>query len=139
MKVFTILKNIINRAKTYTDDAFGQMGDYVVEQGTSGNWKYRKWNSGISEAWYGASVTLSLTTAWGSLYFSGSNTNFSIPSGVFNSTPTVQTTVGNNSHMMGMSLTTGTSASNVHGYIWASRSEANLSIMVRLYCFGTWK
>ena len=139
MKLFTILRNMITKAKAYTDTKFGLMADYIVEQNTSGDWTYRKWNSGKSEAWYFNSVTLSLQTAWGSLYFSGSNSNFSIPNSVFNSTPTVVATVGNNSHMMGMSLTTNTNASNVNGYIWASRSEANLSIMVRLYCFGTWK
>lgn len=25
--------------------------DYIVEEGTSGNWSYRKWNSGIGECW----------------------------------------------------------------------------------------
>lgn len=25
--------------------------DYVVEQGTSGSWTYRKWNSGVAECW----------------------------------------------------------------------------------------
>lgn len=25
--------------------------DYVTEQGTSGNWQYRKWNSGVAECW----------------------------------------------------------------------------------------
>ena len=25
--------------------------DYIVEQGTSGNWTYRKWSSGIAECW----------------------------------------------------------------------------------------
>lgn len=25
--------------------------DYIVSQGTSGNWTYRKWNSGIAECW----------------------------------------------------------------------------------------
>lgn len=25
--------------------------DYIVEQGTSGMWTYRKWNSGIAECW----------------------------------------------------------------------------------------
>lgn len=29
----------------------GAFGDFVVEQGTSGNWTYRKWNSGIAELW----------------------------------------------------------------------------------------
>lgn len=30
--------------------------DYVVEQGTSGIWTYRKWNSGIAECWGKSSV-----------------------------------------------------------------------------------
>lgn len=29
----------------------GVCADYVVEQGTSGIWTYRKWNSGIAECW----------------------------------------------------------------------------------------
>lgn len=29
----------------------GLLKDYVVEQGTSGNWTYRKWNSGMAELW----------------------------------------------------------------------------------------
>jgi hypothetical protein len=43
--------------------------DYIVEQGTSGEWTYRKWNSGICEAWQcrksGGTFT---TTADGALY-----------------------------------------------------------------------
>lgn len=40
--------------------------DYVVEQGTSGNWKYRKWNSGEVECWYRANYgTITLSTALG--------------------------------------------------------------------------
>lgn len=27
------------------------VADYVVAEGTSGNWRYRKWNSGIAECW----------------------------------------------------------------------------------------
>lgn len=26
--------------------------DYIVEQGTSNGWTYRKWNSGVAECWY---------------------------------------------------------------------------------------
>lgn len=27
------------------------VADFIVEQGTSGTWTYRKWNSGIAECW----------------------------------------------------------------------------------------
>lgn len=44
--------------------------DFVVEQGTSGIWKYRKWNSGFAECW-GIATTGTLTmTAMGSVYYS---------------------------------------------------------------------
>lgn len=32
-------------------DTSAAIADYVVEQGTSDNWTYRKWNSGIAELW----------------------------------------------------------------------------------------
>lgn len=40
------------------------MADYVIEEGTSGNWRYTKWNSGKYECWYHANygdITLSTT------------------------------------------------------------------------------
>lgn len=43
----------------------GNIGDYVVEQGTSGNWTYRKWNSGIAECWaYITFVPTVLSGGW---------------------------------------------------------------------------
>ena len=47
------------------------INDYVVEQGTSGDWTYRKWNSGAVELWCNKSVAVaSSTSATGSLYYS---------------------------------------------------------------------
>ena len=42
--------------------------DYIVEQGTSGIWTYRKWNSGIAECWGTNQATGSITAAWGNVY-----------------------------------------------------------------------
>lgn len=39
---------VINENWKKIDDAFV---DHVVEQGTSGTWTYRKWNSGLAECW----------------------------------------------------------------------------------------
>ena len=44
--------------------------DYVVEQGTSGIWTYRKWNSGFAECWGIYTMTSACTKAWGALYYS---------------------------------------------------------------------
>lgn len=43
--------------------------DYIVEQGTSGIWTYRKWASGIAECWGTTDIyTCSTLETWGSLY-----------------------------------------------------------------------
>lgn len=44
---------------TGTTDAvpLGLLKDYVTEQGTSGIWAYRKWNSGLAELWCSLSAT----------------------------------------------------------------------------------
>lgn len=45
------------------------MPDFVVEQGTSGIWIYRKWASGIAECWgKSEEIEVDVTTQWGTLY-----------------------------------------------------------------------
>lgn len=46
------------------DEAVGKalpMSDYVIEQGTSGIWTYREWNSGMAECWATVSATMTIT------------------------------------------------------------------------------
>lgn len=38
--------------------------DYIVEQGTSGIWTYRKWSNGIAECW--GSKNASIPSGWSS-------------------------------------------------------------------------
>ena len=40
------------------------VADYVVAEGTSGNWRYRKWNSGIAECWAKITQTVTPGGAW---------------------------------------------------------------------------
>lgn len=43
--------------------------DYIVDQGTSGVWGYRKWESGIAECWFNVTHKIdSFEAAWGVLY-----------------------------------------------------------------------
>ena len=44
--------------------------DFVIEQGTSGIWTYRKWSSGLVELWGSVTATVSSTSASGYAYFS---------------------------------------------------------------------
>lgn len=42
--------------------------DKIVEQGTSGIWTYRKYESGIAECWGSKNYTGSVSTTWGNMY-----------------------------------------------------------------------
>ena len=68
--------------------------DFIVEQGTSGDWTYRKWNSGIAECWCSSivSANFSSTSTWGSLYSSGQIGELDFPF-TFKDIPTINVTV----------------------------------------------
>jgi hypothetical protein len=44
------------------------LGDFVIDQGTSGIWSYRLWKSGKAECWGYLSHNTAVNTAWGSMY-----------------------------------------------------------------------
>jgi hypothetical protein len=62
----------------YLEGKIGQLSnDYIVAQGTSGIWSYRKWNSGIAECWgTTANNTVDINGPWGAIY----HNNGAIPS-----------------------------------------------------------
>ncbi len=63
--------------------------DYIIEQGTSGNWKYRKWASGKIEAWgYQTYSSIAINISSGAYGGYRSDTVImNIPSGIFSRTP----------------------------------------------------
>lgn len=50
---------ITNTSQTLTSGGGVTPADYITEEGTSGSWYYRKWSSGLQEAWFSGSVTFS--------------------------------------------------------------------------------
>ena len=64
------------------------MMDFVVEQGTSGIWYYRKWSSGIAECWGEVTVRASITDAIGSMYTKVTD-YFSWPDALFSAPPRI--------------------------------------------------
>lgn len=73
----------VNQARS---EILGVLDDYVTEEGTSGSWTYRKWNSGKIEAWGSYSFAAKQGTSWtAGLYYS--DETVSIPSGIFTAAP----------------------------------------------------
>ncbi len=69
---------------------FDQTTDYVVEQGTANNgkWTYRKWNSGMVDAWFKSVAPMTCTNNEGSLFYGG-EVRTSYPFTIYNAVPTV--------------------------------------------------
>lgn len=65
--------------------------DFVVEQGTSGIWEYRKWYSGKVECWGRSRASVSISTKWESIYY-GTVEAVAFPVGLFTEVPMCQVT-----------------------------------------------
>lgn len=50
------LSDVVETFETIVGSKLAQKVDYIVEEGTSGIWTYRKWNSGLAECWGLSSV-----------------------------------------------------------------------------------
>ena len=64
----------LNDINNFLGGGTGNLADYVVEQGTSGIWAYRKWNSGKAECWLESNLSITGSTPVaimnGSAYYS---------------------------------------------------------------------
>lgn len=63
------VKTALDAAKAYADSVVTG-ADYVVAQGKTGAWTWRKWSNGTAEIWgvFGPDK-LSISTAWGGIYY----------------------------------------------------------------------
>ena len=68
-----------------------ELKDFVTEYGTSGNWTYRKWHSGIKECWYRETKSSVGFSSWGVGYSTAQMTVANYPV-TFTAYPSVQMT-----------------------------------------------
>lgn len=79
----------INETNRTVNELSTREADYIVESGTENGFTYRKWNSGVMEAWGSFSLTGSYTwKAWGQIYESSRGVTVTYPTG-FNAKPWV--------------------------------------------------
>lgn len=116
---------------------------YITEQGTSGIWTYRKWNSGIAECWGKTAKTISTTTAWGTgLYLdSGGRTYADYPSGLFVDIPVCQFSAeGKSSSVIPMTAgELGTKTRTPQLQFVRGTSSSNMAVTVHWHALGRWK
>lgn len=115
----------------------GQAEDYIVEEGTSGDWTYRKWNSGVAECWRTITDDRPSTafSATGSVYYRNV-TGINFPTSFFNARPkvVVNADFGN----IGSASAMGVSATGFTISEMSAVSTAR-SVTLDIYAIGTWK
>ena len=116
----------------------GGSADYIVEEGTSGIWTYRKWASGIAECWgakYNGSTAV--TNAWGNLYEGAVTEGIAFPSGLFIEAPKLYMTLTGMASLL--ETTNGVSATYTPK-VWAVRpTSATGAVVVHFHAKGLWK
>lgn len=116
--------------------------DYIVEEGTSGIWSYRKWNSGVAECWTKQDyTTLKATTEWGSVHYGTVASTLTFPSGLFTQTPNAQFHLISAGGRFWVTQANDMTASAV-GTIYnlaPQKYEGNSAGSLNIYAVGTWK
>ena len=118
------------------------LADFVIQQGTSGIWTYRKWKSGIAECWGRKSVSTAIGNAWGNLYTSESLSalNVSFPF-TFASVPTITANLtcnGTGAILMipGSSPAPSVSSTGVYELARGSAQSTSYTYWVNFYVIG---
>ena len=111
--------------------------DYIVEQGTSGDWKYRKWDSGIAECFGYMPLGSISVSAVGNVY---RGTATVLLPAIFNDIPSnVHITNGNPLSSIISINGRATDADHMSVYVWKSTSGALDEVYASFYVIGTWK
>lgn len=124
----------------------GNIYDYVVEQGTSNNWNYRKWNSGYAECWCTMAISnKACSTAVGSWYRTA-ELKFNKYPFTFAATPNVNMFFETGSGTGGLVWTAGTTSDVTSSkiqphqfYIIRMASSTSISGNVHIQVKGKWK
>lgn len=112
------------------------MPDYVVSQGTEDGWIYRKWKSGICEAFgsFSGSVAVTITSPGYGGYRSDSM-SLSIPSGMFD---TVTHAFGTKNTATAIELRNALATTSAVTFYFGSGASETQNLTVSFHVIGTW-
>lgn len=116
--------------------------DYIVEQGTSGIWTYKKYASGIAECWGVATQSsVKCTKAWGSIYCSnteGNRISVDFPF-TFTAVPVVQATPFRNGGDFWLCTYSTPTTTNTGGWQVLRGSSSTINVKISFHAIGRWK
>lgn len=113
------------------------VADYVITQGITGDWTYRKWNSGVYECWRQVTGTITYSSTWNNFKVFHGSADW--PSGAFKANPTVfyNCYIGN-----GYAIACRGGLSTTTNFKWSALgtdSDPNVGFVVYVYAIGRWK
>ena len=115
--------------------------DYIVDQGTSGIWTYRKWRTGVAECWTTQTYTTAkATTEWGNVHYSVLTSILTFPSDFFMETPEVLAYIRSENGRFWVTHANDATKTNV-GTIYnlaPQKYESNSTAKLSIYAKGTW-
>lgn len=113
--------------------------DYIVSQGTTDFWIWRKWNSGVAECWGRVLVDgIDIITPNGNVYRSDPTRNDNLPF-TFAATPIFNVTVTGTTSGAIYCTGTGTTTQTPSHYIWKTVAGTNQRFYVNYYVIGRWE
>ena len=130
MKLILILKEICYR--------LGLIADYVVEQGETGEWAWRKWNSGKAECWTKNNGTTRTGSIAASAIMGGyyTYTILTLPFEFIYNTINVQAN-GQLGTGLGFGFAGVNTSTSIALYIFGNQAESRMTYNV--YVTGKWK
>lgn len=124
LELLTLLTNKV-KAIAYK---IGLIADYVVEQNATGKLNYRKWNSGLIEAWYTEFTsigTLMATSFMGGYLFYKEIQD--IPNGLFKTMDSISVN-GRMGTGVGWGLGVSYSMTHVRIYVCGNQNDTNMTV-----------
>ena len=125
-------------------DALGK--DYVIDQGVSGEWRYRRWHSGVAECWIpNKNFGSDTLEPWGAIYATMTGRSFGAYPFTFAEAPCVIVSPGNTQGSGGLYLGITTKVSS--DYLtrspqfdtWRATSGTIDKVVMSIYAIGTFK
>lgn len=117
----------------------GLLTNCIVEEGTNGIWKYRKWSDGTAEC-RGIHVqnNVAVTTAWGYLYESPGYV-VDLPSGLFKDTPQFSITLSGGGGAMLETYSKGSATQTPHMCVVRPTAVTIDTVNTSIVAYGRWK
>ena len=115
--------------------------DFVIEEGTSGIWTYRKWSSGVAECWCKHTQTLDISTSWAVGWYTTGTSGFTLalPTSLFKDTPHFDITFTGSHGAIVWAHTQGSAVNTPNIMGVRPTSVTGVELCTNIYALGRWK